>query len=240
MNFNVNPKAENDINKQKSIEYILDKGLVKPKSALEKINEIYSNIGLRAIFWDTSYSIIFGLLTVALLTYIYFWIPYEMHYSATFAMAPLLFMVITVFTYISEYSGKIFELKQTFKYNCKQVTALRMLFYSAFGTIFTGVVVAFNTSDFYHFAALFPLCLSALFFVAIVMLYLIKYKYLNAVFILVWTFGNAVLKTFGREKWENFLRELPIIYSVAFALIAFILILIKLKNMLKEINYVYA
>ncbi|MDR0920609.1 MAG: hypothetical protein LBM93_15385 [Oscillospiraceae bacterium] len=221
------------MNKDKSIEYILDKGLIKPKSTIEKIREIYSNIGIRSIFWDTSYSIIFSVLTVALLTVVYFFLPHRIHYSSAFAFAPVLFMLITVFTYLSEYSNGIFELKKTFKYNSKQINALRMLFYSAFGMVFTAVTVAMNTSDFYDFASLFPLCLSALFITAIIMFNFIRFRYLNIIFISAWGFGNTFIIFVGNRHWENFLREMPVLYSSVVSSVTFILILLQVKKMLR-------
>lgn len=227
------------MNKEKSIEYILDKGLLKPKSTFEKIREIIRNIGLRSIFWDTSYTVICSSITAIFLIIIQIYSDNQLKYSSAFAIAPVLFILITTFTYLTERFNGIYELKQTLKYTSEQITVIRILFYSGIGTIFTAIIAAFSTSTFHGFATLFPICLSALFLTAFFMTIFSKYKFGNIIFSCLWGFFNLALILIFREKWEEFLVNIPILYALIICIISFTFIMLKLKYMLKKSNYIY-
>ncbi|MDR1603350.1 MAG: hypothetical protein LBS10_00965, partial [Gracilibacteraceae bacterium] len=116
--------------REASIAFILDCGLVKPKTATELIREIWGNLGLRFIFWDTSYSIIFGALTLVLLLILAILAPVNMRYTTAFAVSPALFLIIIAFAETAEKAGGLYELKQACRYTVWQLAALRVICYS--------------------------------------------------------------------------------------------------------------
>lgn len=227
----------NEKEKNASIEYILSQGLVKPQTARERIAEMLRRIGFRFIFWDTGYSLFFAAVTLAVVLVLFSLAPERYHCSAAVAVAPLLFLLITLFAETSERAGRLYELKQTCRYTIRQITALRVICYSVVGSVFTAIVAAISVDSGYEFFSLFPLCLSALFICAVLGLSAMRFlhgKWVNAVFAAVWVFVNIALPFSLGEKWEAILREMPIAFSVGLAVLGAAVLAYQIAKMLSE------
>ena len=225
--------------KNASIEYILSQGLVKPQTARERIAEMLRTIGFRFIFWDTGYSLFFAAVTLAVVLVLFSLVPERYRCSAAVAVAPLLFLLITLFAETSERACGLYELKQTCRYTIRQITALRVIGYSVVGSVFTAVVAATSVDSGYEFLSLFPLCLSALFFCAVLGLSAMRFlhgKWVNASFSAVWVFVNIALPFSLGEKWEAILREMPIAFSVALAVLGAAVLAYQISKMLSEVK----
>lgn len=221
--------------KDTSIEYILSQGLVKPGTARERIGEMLRTMGFRFIFWDTGYSLFFTAVTLAGILVLFSLAPDNYLHSAAVAVAPLLFLLISLFAETSERACGLYELKQTCRYTIRQITALRILCYSVAGTVFTAVIAAISADSGYEFLSLFPLCLSALFICAVLVLSamrLLHGKWVNAAFSAVWVFMNIALPFSLGERWEAILREMPIAFSVALAVLGATALACQISNML--------
>jgi hypothetical protein len=118
----------NDKTKNESIEYILSQGLVKPQTARRRILEMLRIIGFRFIFWDIGYSLFFTAITLAVVFLLFGFVPDDYRYSSSIAVAPLLFLLITMFAETSERVCRLYELKQTCYYSIWQVTLLYYLY----------------------------------------------------------------------------------------------------------------
>ena len=229
----------NEKTKNASIEYILSQGLVKPQRARERIAEMLRTIGFRFIFWDTGYSLFFTAVTLVVVLVLFSFAPDDYRYSASIAVAPLFFLLITMFAETSERACELYELKQTCRYTIHQVTALRVICYSGVGFVFTVVIAIISTDSGYEFFSLFPLCLSALFLCAILsisFMRLLHGKWVNAVFSAVWVFVNTVIPFSLGEKWEMILREMPIAFSVVLAILGGAVLAYQVSKMLSEVK----
>lgn len=225
--------------KNASIEYILLHGLVKPQTAKERITEMLRTIGFRFIFWDTGYSLLFTAVTLAGILVLFSFAPNNYRCSAAVGVAPLLFLLITLFAETSERACGLYELKQTCRYTIRQITALRVICYSIVGSAFTAVVAAMSATGGYEFLSLFPLCLSAMFICAVLGLSAMRFlpgKWVNAVFSAAWVFVNIALPFSLGEKWEAILRNMPIAISAAFAVFGAAVLAYQISKMLSEVK----
>ncbi|MFC4305299.1 hypothetical protein [Cohnella boryungensis] len=225
--------------KNTSIEYILSQGLVKPQTARERIAEMLRTIGFRFIFWDTGYSLFFATVTLAGVLVLFNFAPDDYRYSAAITVAPLVFLLITMFVETSERTYGLYELKQTCRYTIRQITTLRVICYSVVGSVFTAVIAAISADSRYEFLSLFPLCMSALFICAVLSLSIMRFlhnKWVIAVYSAAWVFVNTALPFSLGEKWEAILREIPIVFSASLAIFGAAVLVYQISKMLSEVK----
>ena len=223
--------------KDKSIEYILDHGLVKPKTARAQAAEILRIFGWRVIFWDTAYSLIFAAITIAVVLTVFIAVPDDYRYSATVAAAPLLYLLISVFTETAERASGLFELKQTCRYTTRQTTALRTACYSIVGAVYTAVVAIISANSASEFMTMFPLGLLALFVCAAAQLTLTRFarcKWANALYAAAWVFVNIALPFRLGEVWETSLAGIPVAVSLGVAVVGAAIIGYQINDLLKN------
>ncbi|GBF75671.1 hypothetical protein PA598K_04092 [Paenibacillus sp. 598K] len=227
----------NEKEKNASIEYILSQGLGKQPTVKERMEEMLKTMGFRFIFWDKAYSLIFAAVTIVVAFALFMLVPRDYRYSAAIAFAPLLFLLVTLFAETSERACGLYELKQTCHYTIGQIIALRVISYSVVGALFTAVIAAFSVDSTYEFLSLLPLCLSALFICGVLALSAMRFlqgKWGNATFSAVWVFVNLALPFSFGEKWEKIMREMPILISVAIAILGAAALAYQLSKMLSE------
>lgn len=232
----------NEREKNASIDYILARGLVKPQRARERIAEMARALGLRFIFWDTGYSLLFAAVTVAMVVAVFAFTPRDYRRSAAVGAAPLAFLIITLFAEVSERAGGLYELKQTCRYTVRQVAALRALCYSTVGVAFTAVVAAASASGAREFASLFPVCLSALFICAVLGLSVMRFiraQWAYAAYSAVWVSFSLTFPLALGQSWENALRDAPVALSAALAAVGAGIFIHQISRMLSEVK-VYA
>jgi hypothetical protein len=228
----------NEQEKNASIEYILSKGLVTPQTAWERLTEMTRTIGFRYIFWDTGYSLFFAAVTLAIVLALFIIVHDDYRYSASVTVAPLMFLLITVFTETSERASGLYELKQTCRYTICQITALRVACYSVLGAAFTTVIAVISAKDAYEFLVLFPLCLSALFVCAALSLTIMRFirsKWAHAVFSAAWVFVCIAL-AFSLKRWDTLLSGTPVILSVVIAVFGAAILAYQISRMLSEVD----
>lgn len=225
--------------KNESIEYILSQGLVKPQSVKDRIGEMLRNMSFRFIFWDTGYTLLFAAITLAVVLVLFYFTPDDYSRSAAVAVAPIFFLLITMFAETSERLGEIYELKQTCRYTIRQITALRVICYSMAGFIFTTVIATVSSNSLYEFISLFPLCLSALFICAILNISLMRLlhgKWIIAMFSALWILVNILIPFSLQERWEIILLEIPIVFSAALAVTSGAVFVYQITKMLSEVK----
>ncbi|MDR2770528.1 MAG: hypothetical protein LBB57_00660 [Clostridiales Family XIII bacterium] len=223
--------------REASIEYILARGLTAPPRARRIVRELLCDLGPRFIFWDTAYGVVFGLLTLAPLLAITALAPETLRYSVATAVAPSLFLIITVFAETAERFGGLYELKQTCRYTAAQVTALRVMCYSLAGIVYSAVVTLLCFEEGFEFASLLSLCLSALFVCAALSLFVLRRlhgRWTGALFAAAWAFVNIAAPYGLGEGWERFLSGLPIAVSAAVALAGAAAFAYQTRKMLTE------
>jgi hypothetical protein len=225
--------------KDKSIEYILDHGLVKPKTAREQAIEMMRTCGWRFVFWDTAYSLTFAAITIAVVLAVVAVVPNDYRCSATVAAAPLLYLLISVFTETAERASGLYELKQTCRYTMRQITALRTACYSAAGAVYTAVVALGSANSASEFMTMFPLGLLALFVCAVPQLALARLahgKWANALYAAMWVFVNIAVPFRLGEVWEKTLAGIPVAVSLGIAIAGAAIIVYQIKKMLTEVK----
>ncbi|MFP3153525.1 hypothetical protein LQZ18_03695 [Lachnospiraceae bacterium ZAX-1] len=225
--------------KDQSIKYILDCGLVKPKTAQKQAAGILQSFGWRFLFWDTAYSLTFAGITIAVMLAVFTAVPGNYRYSATIAVAPLLYLLISVFTETEERAGGLYELKQTCRYTTQQISALRTVCYSIVGAGYTTIVALISANSASEFITMFPLSLLALFVCAVPQLTLTRFarfKWANVVYAAVWVFVNLALPLRIGGAWEKFLAGIPAVVSLGIAIIGAAVILYQIKKMLMEVK----
>jgi hypothetical protein len=230
--------------REASIIFILGQGLVKPKTATELIREMWSNLGLRFIFWDTSYSIIFGALTLIPILLLAILAPENMRYTTAFAVSPTLFLIIITFAETAEKVGGLYELKQTCRYTVRQVAAMRVVFYALAGILYSAIITLISAGNAFEYISLLLLCLSSLFACAALSLFALRHlrgKWGALIFAAVWVFANLALHyTVGASR-EAFLAEIPLAITLAVTAVGAAALAYQLRKMLLEVkNYAVA
>ncbi|MDO3413312.1 hypothetical protein QWJ34_26405 [Saccharibacillus sp. CPCC 101409] len=229
----------NEREKNASIDRILARGLVKPSSAGKRISVMLRELGLRFIFWDTGYSLFFAGLTLACVFALFMLAPESYRASASVAVSPLLILLAVLFAGTSERLGGLYEIKQTCRYTIGQIAVLRMICYSVLGAAFTAAVAFAGADGELGFAALFPLCLSALLICAILSLSVLQRagsRWGYAAFSAVWLFASVALPFGLGDKWEHLLRGMPLAFSIGFAAAGAALFVWQISKMLREVN----
>ena len=211
-----------DREKSASIDYIISQGLVRPQSFFARVSALFSSLGLRYIFWDTAYSLVFAAVTMAGVISLPALVSQEFRHTAAVGCAPLLFLLIMLFAETAERADGLYELKQTCRYTIAQVTALRVMCYSILGVLSSALITILAMQSGAEFFSLFMLCLAAMFLCAALELLIMcrtRGKWTLAVFSAAWVFLNlAIPFTLGRS-WEMILSTVPIAASAVIAVL---------------------
>lgn len=220
--------------KEKEIDEILAKGLTRPKSLWEYLSNIYTTLGLRYIFFDMAFPIIMTIIATFAFIVLYP-LTLERHiYAMIFAIAPIFFVFIVLFSEMAERVNGMYELKMTCKYTIQQISAFRVLCFSILGTVFcTFISLYFSFFSFdYSFFKILSLSLCALFFCALLTLFLMRHfnwKWIHFAVMLLWiVIGYIPVRILG-EKWEIFLSQIPVAITLLVAVIACNLFLMEVK-----------
>jgi hypothetical protein len=232
-----------DSEKDLSINFILAHGLVKPPTARAHISDVLRTLGCRYIFWDTGYSLFFAALSAAAVFALYLTAPEQFRYATAVAIAPLLFLLTTVFAETAERFGGLYELKQTCRYTIQQISALRALCYSLAGAVFTALIALVKARGVYEFFSLFALCLAALFVCAAMMLAFMRLSrniWLYTGFAVVWVFASAALALSQEDVWESVLAGVPLLLSAIVALASVAVFAWQIAGMLRGEEYAAA
>lgn len=232
--------------KDKAIEDILSKGLSKPKSLLGYLGNLYSALGFRYIFFEMAFPIVMTVIATICFIVLYP-LTLEQHlYATLFAIAPLFFLFIVLFTETMEQINGLYELKMTCKYTILQIAAFRVLCFSFLGTMFCTFISLYfsRLSAVYSFFKTVSLSLCALFlcaFLAISLMRHFNWKWIHFSAMLLWiTLSFMPIWILG-ERWELFLSQIPAAITMFAAVIACSLFLMEIKKLMnthkREVAY---
>ena len=223
--------------REASITYILDEGFTAPLSIWHRARRIAEGLGLRFVFWDTAYSLIFAGLTVAVVALVVTATPEEWRYTVAAACSPLLFLLITLMTEVVERATSMYDLKQTSHFTIRQITALRIMAYSLVGAVFATVVAVLAAHSAHEVASLLPLSLAVLFLCAtleISTLQLTRNPWAVAVFTALWLTVSLGLPLRYKQDWEGFLANLSVAITGLIALVSLGILVWQISRMLNE------
>jgi hypothetical protein len=235
----------NDSERNASIEYILNKGLVKPKSLAEYLGGLYRQLGFRYLFWDTAQIVALITITLFVVLLILPNTPADMKYSLLFAGSPLVFLLSMICSDASERVSGLYDLKMTCKYSLRQVNVFRIICFSLLGIVFSvgaGSVigacskVAVVADEQWAFDLL-ALSLASLFICAFLFLAIIRHfpgRFAAMVGAVVWLILGVVPMAVLGKRWELLLMSIPTAITIAVAIISAALCGYELTKLLKS------
>lgn len=232
--------------KDKEIEAILSKGLSKPKSLWGYLSNIYSALGFRYIFLDMAFPIVMSV--IAMIGFIVLYpLALKQHiYATLFAIAPMFFIFIVLFTEKMEQVNGLFELKMTYKYTIQQIAAFRILCFSLLGTVLCTFISLYLSQLLvvYSFFRAFSLSLCALFLWAYLTLFIMRHfnwKWFHLFVVLPWIMTGFMPIGLLGNNWEVFLSQIPVAVTMFAAAIACALFLMEIKKLInthkREVAY---
>lgn len=235
------------IEKSAAIESILLQGLEQPKSFWEQLLDINRAFGFRYAFWDTAQAVIMALLSIGLCLLVVLSGQVRYAYSTLFAVSPMLFIFIFLFTETIERLSGLYELKMTCKYTIQQLMAFRIVCLSLAGMLVCVVIsLLIGWPDSLHsFIKALSISLSALFlfsFASVFILRLSANKWVGVCAMGIWVaFLVLPIGVIGLDRWELLLAGVPIGITASTAVIGLLLlmnevnILVKFKK--REVAY---
>jgi hypothetical protein len=224
--------------KDQAIEYILSKGLTRPKSLWRHLVDMYRAIGLRHLFLDTVQPALMAAAFMAGFVALNPLPPEQYRHAALFAAAPVFFIFAVLLTEAAERrNGALYELKMTCKYTLLQITAFRLLGFSLAGTVLCTLAgLSGGFPDVHAFFRALSLSLCSLFLCSFQSLFVMRRfnrKWIHAAPVLLWAaIGVLPAWLFGRQ-WESFLTRIPVAVTLTIAAVSFALFLRELKTLIR-------
>ena len=225
--------------KERAIQSILSRGLVKPKSMRVVLYEMLRDLGFRYLYWDMAQMFLVAAMLAGLMllmpAVLPMLIPKDSPHTVIFACAPLLFLLILFMTEVFERAGSLYELKMTCKHTIQQITAFRVLCFTLPGIVFC-VGLALNAAeDASGLLNRTSLALCGLFLCT--SLSLICMRRVPGRWACAWVGGLWLLLAFVpvaffSAEWEDFLSRLPAMIVLCAAVLSGLLFILETKKYL--------
>lgn len=243
--FHIPMPDEKTIDEQ--IQQIVNTGLQQRKrSFYNYLKQMYQQIGFKHLFSDRS-ELIFALLTAITFLMIHFFISQHSQvqeedlYGVIFMSSPVLFLILTAYTYINKTLNNTIEVEMTYKYNMFQMIGFRMFMYSIIAILFNSLLIlslSFIYTEVQFFRA-FMISNTGLFTFSVLLLYAMK-KYRSAIFAALitvgWVLGNLMFRVASRELYHDVLIEMPLfVYAIVLAVVFYF----NFKFLKKLFNFQY-
>ena len=239
--------------RDKAIASILDVGLTRPVTTWGYLRDMYHNLGLRVIFWESApamlLSVAVALVYILVIASQFTFFNADEHLSAMlFLFSPALFISMTVCTEAIERMSGLYEIKMTSKYTIRQITAFRLLCFSLIGTIFAVIanvviypIMATELRSGFLFQMI-SVALCSLFLCSLLITTILRRFrsgwYLGAI---IWAVLGMLPVLIFREAWNAFLLDIPPAVALSFAVVAYILFIREIKITTREVyGYAYS
>ncbi|MEJ9282104.1 hypothetical protein [Ureibacillus thermosphaericus] len=205
---------------QKEIHQIVRTGLKPKQSFFSYIKSMYQCLGIRQLLSDRS-ELAFTIIIAAFVVFFYILKPdpefmkAEDLYISLFCLSPVLFIVLTVYTYSNKLINATYEVEMACKYNVFQIIAFRMLLFS-FMTVLANtwtILVMVKTYDAFQFIRAFMISNSGLFIFSILFLYVMmkrRTKMAAGMMIFGWLIGHLLLGFLANELYSALLMSIPL------------------------------
>lgn len=210
---------------QTQIQQIVDAALKRKVSLLSYLNLMYQQIGIKHLFSDRS-EYVFALITTVTFLGIFLFRPepaqaqvYDL-YGFIFLISPVLFIVLSIYTYSNKIMSGTFEVEMTCKYNVFQIIAFRMLVFSVLAILFNSLTIFFMSLIYeeVEFIRAFMISNTGLFTFSILFLFAMMKKRSSVVAsttIIGWTLGNLLLIYMNNQLYRDVLVNMPLfIYAL--------------------------
>lgn len=229
---------------QIQIHQIVDAALKPRISFPSYLKLMYQQIGIKHLFSDRS-EYVYALITVVTFLSIFFFKPEMAHtmvdylYGFLFMVSPVLYIILSIYTFTNKMMNSTFEVEMTCKYNVYQIIAFRMLVYSVIAILFNTINI-FLMSLIYEdvqFVRAFMISNTGLFIFSVLFLFAMMKRRSTAVAaitIIGWTLGNLLLIYMGDPLYRNVLTNMPLFI---YALVLVVTLYMYLKSLHRLIHH---
>ena len=203
------------------IDSITEQGLKGKESFYFYLKNMYRQIGIRYLFHDgleiifiilLIFSVLFPVVTSSSM---YYMENIGGIYACLFMVSPVLYLTMSLLSFINAKQNKTCEIEMTCKYNIYQISAFRMLIFSVICILFNSffiyiVAYAYGKID---FLKAFIISVASLFLFSTVFLFTInriKNRYVKYFIILGWIVFNLILYIFKVDFYIKFLNGISL------------------------------
>lgn len=234
-------EIENEIN------LIITKGLPNKVSFLEKMYEIYRNIGIKNLFNDRVEILL--VLVIMIITGSYYLTQPLVNrfpnylYSIVFIVSPIFYMVICTLSFGKNQQAKTIDIIMSCKYTIYHLSAFKMLIVSIVSVVLNSLIILLASLAYSEisFLNLFLLSVSSLFLFALGFLFILIHtnRIISCyIFSGSWLLINILASSRYHQVYSKILSIIPILLHlliIALLLIGFIRNLKKLTYMQMEL-----
>lgn len=230
-------EIENEIN------LIITKGLPNKISFLDKMYEIYKNIGIKNLFNDI-FEMLLALIIIIITGTYYLTQPLinkfpDFIYSIIFIISPIFYMIISTLSFGKHQQTKTIDIIMSCKYTIYHLSAFKMLIISIISIVINSIIILIACLIYFNFSFLnlFLLSTSSLFLFALgFLVILIHTNRISSCYLFSgsWLLINILVSTVYHGVYLKILSIIPIPLHpliIALLLIGFI------KN-LKKLTYI--
>lgn len=228
------------------INEILDRGLKKKKGFFPYIISSIKELGLKNIFHDKSELIFISIVSLILFGIIGGYIALEfIHvntylyriYGYIFIASPIMYVIISLFSFINTRLKGTYEIEATCKYNMYNLAIIRMFIFSIVGILLNSLLIAIIYFIFNKFSLIraYAVSITSLFLFSTIFILLIVYlkgpihKYLV---IIGWILVNLILMVNKSQLYMNFIIYGPVYIHFIITIICVIIYLKALKKLI--------
>lgn len=209
---------------QNQIQAIVAAGVKPKESFFTYLKSMYQQVGIKHLFSDRS-ELMFILFTTFTVLSIFFVSPeperiqVDNMYSFIFLISPVLFITLSIYTYLNKVMNATLDVEMTCKYNVYQVIAFRMLAFSVIATLVNSLTIFFIVMayDDVQFFRAIMISITGLFIFSIVFLYTLMKRrstVIAAITIVGWIVGNLLIKLLDNKLYNDILVNLPLFIYV--------------------------
>ncbi|WP_051541984.1 hypothetical protein [Clostridium lundense] len=230
---------------------ILNKGLKKKKGFFSYITLTIKELGIKNIFHDKSELVFISVVSLIFFVFIGGQVALSsltregyIHslYGYIFIVSPVLYVIISLFSFINTRLKSTYEVEMTCKYNMYNLAAIRMFIFSIVGIVFNSLAIAiiyfafgkFNVIRAYVVSIGSLFLFSTIFIITIVYLKGSIYKYLVMI---GWLLINLILIINENSLYITFITNVPVyihLIITAICMSIYIKVLKKLIYVKKE------
>lgn len=236
-------KMPSEEEKNKSISFILDKGLSQKKNNHIKIPELMGKIGIRNLFWGTWDCIFLALIGGITLATVFI-LPSVMYKQilpiGLFLLSPAIYGLLHFLTIWKEKQIGLYEIKMTCRYSLKELTAVRMAFFggaSALSDVLFVLILKRQPDVFLSFFQMIGVSLSALFLYGTATLLSLSHARYSKQWIVpvVWCSVCISPVLFHVDVMEV-LMQIPSAVALAVAFLTALLFFVRLEHYVSKSN----
>lgn len=223
------------------IDKIVSAGVKQKQNFLSFLRSMVQQVGLRHIFSDRL-EITFITLLVTIMIGLIVFLPYhsEIHdmYGYIFLLSPILFLVLSIFTYVRKTQNHTYDVEMACKYNVYQIIAFRMLVFSVFSIVLNTIAVAIIAIQYeeIQFMRAFLLSISALFLFSILLLFALMKRRTTVIvagIVIGWIIGNLVFQLANVQLYNDLLMKTPIVVNAVVVLVIVFMYVQYLKKLIQ-------